>query len=85
MFLIFTGMMSSDSDHMNVYAMQQDPGVYRPVIVAYRGGFGGSTHPPKLRSFAKTEPNSQFRGIYICNNVITTWVSFIYKLSGTPD
>jgi hypothetical protein len=43
------------------------------------GGF------PKFRSFAKFEPNSQFRGIYIRNNVIRIWVSFICKLSGTPD
>jgi hypothetical protein len=55
--------------------------------VAYRGGLAGSTPPPplKFRSFAKAEPNSQFRGIYIRNNLIRIWVSFICKLSGTPD
>jgi hypothetical protein len=41
--------------------------------------------PPKFRSFAKAEPNSQFRGIYIHKNVIRIWASFICKLSGTPD
>jgi hypothetical protein len=47
---------------------------------------GGSTPPPpKFRSFAKAEPNSQFRGIYIHNNLIKIWASFICKLSGTPD
>jgi hypothetical protein len=48
------------------------------------GGLGGS-NPPKFRSFAKAEPNSQFRGIYIRNNLIRIWVSIICKLSGTPD
>jgi hypothetical protein len=41
--------------------------------------------PPKFRSFDKAEPNSQFRGIYTSNNVIRMRVSFICKLSGTPD
>jgi hypothetical protein len=51
-----------------------------------KGGLGGSTPPPpKFRSFAKAEPNSQFRGIYTRNNLIIIWVSFICKLSGTPD
>jgi hypothetical protein len=40
---------------------------------------------PKFRGFAQAEPNSQFRGIYIHNNLIRKWVSFIRKLSGTPD
>jgi hypothetical protein len=48
------------------------------------GGLGDET-PPKLRSFAKADPNSQFCGIYIRNNQIRMWVSFICKLSGTPD
>jgi hypothetical protein len=30
-----------------------------------KGGFGGFKPPPKFRSFAKAEPNSQFRGIYV--------------------
>jgi hypothetical protein len=38
-----------------------------------------------FRNFAKAEPNSQFCGIYICKNLIRIWVSFICKLSGTPD
>jgi hypothetical protein len=52
---------------------------------AYRkGGLGGSNPPfPKFRSFAKTEPDSQFHGIYIRNNLIRIWVSFICKLLTT--
>jgi hypothetical protein len=46
---------------------------------------GGSWAPPKFRSFAKADPNSRFSGIYIHNNLIGIWVSFICKLSGTPD
>jgi hypothetical protein len=50
------------------------------------GGGGGMFNPPsKFRSFAKAEPNSQFRGIYIRNNLIRIWVSFICKWSGTHD
>jgi hypothetical protein len=41
--------------------------------------------PSKFRSFAKAEPNSQFRGIYIRNNLIRIGVSFICKLSENPD
>jgi hypothetical protein len=57
------------------------------LSVAYReGGLGGSTPPPpKFRGFAKAELNSQFRGIYIRNNLIRLRVSFICKVSGTPD
>jgi hypothetical protein len=40
---------------------------------------------PKLQSFDKAEPNYQFRGIYIHNNVIRIRVSFIYKSSETLD
>jgi hypothetical protein len=49
------------------------------------GGVQLPPPPPKFRSFAKAEPNSQFRGIYICNKLIRIWVSFICKLSGTPN
>jgi hypothetical protein len=35
--------------------------------------------------FDKAEPNSQFRGKYIRNNLIRIRVSLIYKLGGTPD
>jgi hypothetical protein len=48
-------------------------------------GVLGVPRPPKFRSFEKAEPNSQFRGIYVCNNLIRIWVSLICKLSGTPD
>jgi hypothetical protein len=41
--------------------------------------------PPKFRSFDKAEPNSQFRGKYIQNNLLIKWVSLICELSGTPD
>jgi hypothetical protein len=59
--------------------------------VAYRRGgegFGWGVQfppPPKFRSFGKAEPNSQFRGKYVRNNLIRIRVSFIWKLSGTPD
>jgi hypothetical protein len=48
-------------------------------------GFGGSKPPPPLRSFDKAEPNSQFHGKYIHNNLIRIRVSLFCKLSGTPD
>jgi hypothetical protein len=49
------------------------------------GGLVVQTPPPsKFRSFDKAEPNSQFRGKYICNNLIRIRVSLICKLSGTP-
>jgi hypothetical protein len=50
-----------------------------------KGGLGGSTHPPKLRSFDKAELNSQFHGKYIHNNVIRIQGSLFCKLSRTPD
>jgi hypothetical protein len=55
--------------------------------LAYPGGCLGvqTPPPPKFRSFEKAWPISQFRGIYICNNLSRIWVSFICKLSGTPD
>jgi hypothetical protein len=50
------------------------------------GGLGGFKPPsPKFRSFDKAEPNSQFRGKYIPNNLIRIRASLICKLSGTPD
>jgi hypothetical protein len=49
------------------------------------GGGSNATPPPKFRSFGKAELNSQFRGIYIHNNLIRIWVSFICKLCETPD
>jgi hypothetical protein len=54
---------------------------------AYRRGGWGLKHPPpsKFRSFDKAEPNSQFRGKYIRNNLIRIWASFICTLSRTPD
>jgi hypothetical protein len=54
--------------------------------VAYREGvWGVQPPPPKFRSFDKAEPNSQFRGKYISNNLIRIRVSLICKLSGTTD
>jgi hypothetical protein len=38
------------------------------------GGLGGST-PPKFRSFDEAEPNSQFHGKYIHNNLLRIQVS----------
>jgi hypothetical protein len=49
------------------------------------GGLLGFTPLPKFRGFDKAEPNSQFRGKYIRNNLIRIWVSLIFKLSRTPD
>jgi hypothetical protein len=48
-----------------------------------RGGVWGVQTPPKFRSFEKAWPNSQFHGIYICNNLIRIRVLLIYKLSET--
>jgi hypothetical protein len=42
-------------------------------------------NPPKFQSFEKAEPNYQFRGKYIRNNLIRIRVSIICKLSGTPE
>jgi hypothetical protein len=57
------------------------------VCVQWRtegGGWGGANPPsPKFRSYDKAEPNSQFRGKYIRNNLIRMQVSLICKLSGT--
>jgi hypothetical protein len=47
------------------------------------GGFGGSNPLLKFLRFDKAEPNSQFHGKYICNNLIRIWVSLICKLSAT--
>jgi hypothetical protein len=64
---------------------------FRNFLITYmqwrtEGGLGGSTPPPlKLRKFDKAEPNSHFRGKYICNNLIRIRISLICKLSGTPD
>jgi hypothetical protein len=46
-----------------------------------RGVVWGFKPPTKFRGFAKAEPISQFHGIYIHNNLIRIWVSFICKLS----
>jgi hypothetical protein len=48
------------------------------------GGVWGFQTPPKFHTFDKGEPNSQFRGKYIHNNLIRIRVSLICKLSGTP-
>jgi hypothetical protein len=59
--------------YLNTAAYQQGRAVWR-----------GSTPPsPKFRSFDKAEPNSLFRGKYICNNLIRIRVSLICKSSGT--
>jgi hypothetical protein len=50
-----------------------------------RGVWGFKPPPPKFWSFDKAQPNSQFPGKYIQNNPIRIRVSFICKLSGTPD
>jgi hypothetical protein len=49
-------------------------------------GVGGFKLPlPEIPNFDKAEPNFQFRGTYIRNNLIRIRVSLICKLSGTPD
>jgi hypothetical protein len=45
----------------------------------------GFTPLPKFRSFEKAQPDSQFLGIYVCNNLIRIQVLLICKLSRTPD
>jgi hypothetical protein len=40
---------------------------------------------PRRVGFDKAEPNSQFRGKYIRNNLIRIGVSLIFRLSGTPN
>jgi hypothetical protein len=60
--------------------------ISRNTPVAYwGGGVGVSKPPPKFQSFDKAQPNSQFRGKYIRNNLIRIRVSLICKFSGTPD
>jgi hypothetical protein len=51
------------------------------------GLLGGGVLPPpkKFWRFDKAEPNSQFCGKYIRNNLIRIRVSLICKLSRTPD
>jgi hypothetical protein len=39
----------------------------------------------KFQTFAKAEPNSQSRGIYIRNNLIRIWFLLICKLSRTTE
>jgi hypothetical protein len=46
---------------------------------------GGGGYHTKFRSFDKAEPNSQFCGKYIRNNLIRILVSLICKLVGTPN
>ena len=45
-----------------------------------RGGVGVFKPPPKFRSFDKAEPNSQFRGKYIRNNLTRILLSLIFEL-----
>ena len=42
------------------------------------GGFGVFKPPPKFRSFDKAEPNSQFHGKYIRNNLTRIRLSLIF-------
>jgi hypothetical protein len=50
--------------------------------VAYRKGVQPPP-PPEIPKFCQSW--AEFRGIYVRNNLIRIWVSFIWKLSGTPD
>jgi hypothetical protein len=67
-----------------VHQEQQYKGLYLGTGVPRGAGVWGVQTPPEIpRSFEKAWPNSQFRGIYICNNLIRIQVSFIYKLRET--
>jgi hypothetical protein len=46
---------------------------------------GVQTPTPKFRTLDKAEPNFQFHGKYIRNNLTKIQVSLSCKLSGTPD
>jgi hypothetical protein len=60
--------------------------IYLNVNSGVPGEFGVQPpQPPKFRSFDKDEPNSQFHGKYIHNNLIRIRISLIYKLNGTND
>jgi hypothetical protein len=62
------------------------PGIVSSVSTQHwrtQGGVFGGFKPP--RSFEKAWPNSQFRGIYICNNLSGIRVLLIYKLSDTSN
>jgi hypothetical protein len=58
---------------------------YEAGLSGVSRGVGGVQTLPKFRIFDKAEPNFQFRGKYILNNLIRIRVSLICKLSGTPD
>jgi hypothetical protein len=88
----FCDVISHETQFVQCYSLIWDVMKLTYVTINYtyccgvpKGGLGGSTPLPKFRSFAKAEPNSQFRGIYLRNNLIRIWVSFICKLSGTLD
>jgi hypothetical protein len=51
------------------------------------GGLGCSKPPPhsEILTFDKAEPNSQFSGKYIRNNLIRILVSLICKFSGNSN
>jgi hypothetical protein len=46
---------------------------------------GVKTIPLKFQCFDKAEPNTQFSGKYIHNNLIKIQFEVIFKLSATPD
>jgi hypothetical protein len=55
------------------------------ACVTLQGRGKWRTGVPKFRSFDKAEPNSQFRGKCIRNNLMRTRVSLICESSGIPD
>jgi hypothetical protein len=61
--------------------------VVQVSAVAYRGGVWGvqPPTPPKFRSFYKAEPNSQFRGKYIRNNLTRIRLSLIFWVVSWKD
>jgi hypothetical protein len=91
MYLFTHSMQQSPSSEANRFSASQEiPQILWNRNFHYQwriegvGELGVQTPlPPKFRSFEKAEPNSQFRGKCIRNNLTRIRVSLICKLSGT--
>ena len=65
--------------HVSVQSHHHQSLIYTASgILRGGGGFGVFNPPPKFRSFDKAEPNSQFRGKCICNNLTRIQLSLIF-------
>jgi hypothetical protein len=77
--LVFALQLRKKHGKSSVRVVEKCPDI--PVAVGSgvpRGGLGVSNPTPlKFRSFDKAEPNSQFRGKYIPNNIIRIRISLI--------